>query len=121
MQKSRNPEKDIHESFRIYDTKNQGIISIKDLRHVMTRTGEKLTTAECKFFYLIKEGVFLNVVCITCTFSYYERNMKLLSIVLNNDLLFKSVQSFSEREAHQREFYSLLFSFIVPIGQYGRF
>lgn len=54
MQKSRNPEKDIHEGFRIYDTKNQGVVAIKDLRHIMTRTGEKLTQAECKSIFVTR-------------------------------------------------------------------
>lgn len=48
MQKSRNPERDILEGFKVYDNKRQGLITMKDLRHVMTRTGEKLTPQECK-------------------------------------------------------------------------
>ena len=52
MQKSRNPERDIFEAFKVYDTKKQGVISMKDLKHVMMRTGEKLSQQDCKCFPL---------------------------------------------------------------------
>ena len=48
MQKSRYPEKDIYEGFKVYDSKKQGVVSIKDLRHIMMRTGEKLSQQECE-------------------------------------------------------------------------
>lgn len=53
MQKSRNPERDILEGFKVYDNKRQGLITMKDLRHVMTRTGEKLTPQE--FDYMLSQ------------------------------------------------------------------
>ena len=52
MQKSRNPERDIFEAFKVYDTKKQGVISMKDLKHVMMRTGEKLSQKDCKYIPL---------------------------------------------------------------------
>ena len=53
MQKSRNPERDIFEAFKVYDTKKQGVISMKDLKHVMMRTGEKLSQQDCKLLFFI--------------------------------------------------------------------
>ena len=52
MQKSRNPESEIFEGFRLYDQRQTGMISMKDLRHVMMRNGEKLSQSECKSFKL---------------------------------------------------------------------
>jgi len=46
-QRAKNPEKEIYEGFSLYDTRHTGTISMKDLRHVLTRTGEKLTQSEC--------------------------------------------------------------------------
>ncbi|XP_066920107.1 uncharacterized protein [Clytia hemisphaerica] len=54
MQKSRNPESEIFEGFRLYDQRQTGMISMKDLRHVMMRNGEKLSQPE--FDYMLKEA-----------------------------------------------------------------
>jgi len=54
MQKSRYPEKDIYEGFKVYDSKKQGVVSIKDLRHIMMRTGEKLSQQE--FDYMLQQA-----------------------------------------------------------------
>ena len=54
MEKSKNPEKEIHEGFRLYDQRKSGTISMKELRHVLMRNGEKLSQSECKFFFLKK-------------------------------------------------------------------
>ena len=35
-------------AFQAYDTSHSGYIDMKDLKHVMLRTGEKLTPQECK-------------------------------------------------------------------------
>ena len=49
--KSKKDWKDeIYEAFKAYDTKGAGFISMKDLRHVMLRTGEKLSPPECKYY-----------------------------------------------------------------------
>jgi len=54
MQKSQNPESDIFEAFKVYDDKKQGVVSMKDLRHILMRTGEKLNPQE--FDYMLKEA-----------------------------------------------------------------
>eukprot|EP00112_Aurelia_sp_Birch-Aquarium-sp1_P020479 Seg529.8 transcript_id=Seg529.8/GoldUCD/mRNA.D3Y31 product=Calmodulin protein_id=Seg529.8/GoldUCD/D3Y31 len=45
---------EIYEAFKAYDTKGAGYISMKDLRHVMLRTGEKLAPQE--FEYLLYQA-----------------------------------------------------------------
>ena len=48
MQKKRQPENEIYEGFRLYDQRQTGMISMKDLRHVLMRNGERLSQSECK-------------------------------------------------------------------------
>ena len=55
-QKSLNDQdwkEDIFEAFKAYDTNGAGKITMKDLRRIMLRTGEKLTHQECKFDLLL--------------------------------------------------------------------
>ena len=39
-------EKELKEAFRVFDRNGDGSISAKDLRHIMTNLGEKLTDEE---------------------------------------------------------------------------
>lgn len=66
MEKSKNPEKEIHEGFRLYDQRKSGSISMKELRHVLMRNGEKLSQSECKF--LLKNEI-QKLRVILCHFS----------------------------------------------------
>lgn len=73
MQKSRNPERDIFEAFKVYDTKKQGVISMKDLKHVMMRTGEKLSQQDCKLLFFI-DMFYFNL----CSFGLVHTQVKLM-------------------------------------------
>ena len=54
MQKSRREfQTEIFEAFKAYDVNNRGSITMKDLRHIMLRTGEKLTPQECKQYSVV--------------------------------------------------------------------
>ena len=52
MKKQRTCERDIYEAFKLYDKDNSGVISVKDLQHILTRTGDRLSQQECKDFHL---------------------------------------------------------------------
>ena len=43
-----NWKEEILAAFKAYDNSGKGYISMKDLRHIMLRTGEKLSPPECK-------------------------------------------------------------------------
>ena len=58
-QKPRNPEQEIYTGFQMYDKDKTGRVSVKDLRHILTRTGEKLSSEEMNFM-LKKLGVTKN-------------------------------------------------------------
>lgn len=45
--------KEILSAFRSYDTRKTGYISIKDLRFILTMTGEKLTDKDGQFIVLL--------------------------------------------------------------------
>ncbi|XP_004401596.1 PREDICTED: calmodulin-A-like [Odobenus rosmarus divergens] len=44
--KDTDSEEEIHEAFRVFDKDGKGYISVAELRHVMTKLGEKLTDEE---------------------------------------------------------------------------
>ena len=48
-QKPRNAEQEIYTGFQMYDKEKTGRVSVKDLKHILTRTGEKLTSEELDF------------------------------------------------------------------------
>ncbi|XP_065644128.1 calmodulin-A isoform X2 [Hydra vulgaris] len=52
MKKQRTWENDIYEAFRLYDKDKTGLISIKDLQHILTQTGDRLNQQE--FEYMLK-------------------------------------------------------------------
>ena len=74
MQKSRNPERDIFEAFKVYDTKKQGVISMKDLKHVMMRTGEKLSQQDCKLLFFIDMFCYFNL----CSFGLVHTQVRIM-------------------------------------------
>jgi len=53
MQKVRDPEQDIYRAFEVYDQNKAGVITMRDLHHIVTRTGEKLSRQE--FDYMVKQ------------------------------------------------------------------
>jgi calmodulin len=54
QKKNEGGEEEIKESFKIFDKNGTGVISVEELRHILTTIGEKLTEEE--FSEMMKEA-----------------------------------------------------------------